>query len=257
MASSHLQRWALTLSAYDYDIRYKRRVEHANADVFSRLPLPEMLSEVPMPGDAVLLFETLQKTPTMAADIRMWTNRDPVLSEVRDRVIHGWRGMAGKEFAPFQQRREELSVQEGCVLWGNRVVVPLKGCDLVLESLHENHPGISRLKAVARGVVWWPGIDTDIERKVKSCLSCLQNQKMPLVAPLHPWEWPAHPWERIHVDYAGPFLDRMFLIVVDAHSKWLEAVSYFSEYNSIPDEVVCNTWSSQTVGVRQWHSIHK
>jgi hypothetical protein len=115
--------------------------------------------------------------------------------------------MAGKEFTPFQQRREELSVQEGCVLWGNIVVVPLKGHDLVLESLHENYPGISRLKAVARGVVWWPGIDTDTERKVKSCLSCLQNQKMPPVAPLHPWEWPAHLWERIHVDYAGPFLD--------------------------------------------------
>ena len=41
--------------------------------------------------------------------------------------------------------------------------------------------------------------------------------------PLPPWEWPETPWNRLHVDYAGPFLGKMFLIVVDAHSKWIDA----------------------------------
>ncbi|CAB3981662.1 PREDICTED: uncharacterized protein K02A2.6-like [Paramuricea clavata] len=40
--------------------------------------------------------------------------------------------------------------------------------------------------------------------------------------PLHPWEWPGHPWTRLHIDYAGPFKGEMFLVVVDAYSKWLE-----------------------------------
>ena len=48
------------------------------------------------------------------------------------------------------------------------------------------------------------------------------NQKAPAAAPMHPWEWPARPWSRIHIDYTGPFLGKMFLIVVDAHSKWME-----------------------------------
>ena len=39
---------------------------------------------------------------------------------------------------------------------------------------------------------------------------------------MHPWEWPARPWSCIHIDYAGPFLGKMFLIVVEAHSKWME-----------------------------------
>ena len=42
------------------------------------------------------------------------------------------------------------------------------------------------------------------------------------MAPLHPWEWPGKPWSRIHIDYAGPFQGRMFLVIVDSHSKWLE-----------------------------------
>lgn len=41
-------------------------------------------------------------------------------------------------------------------------------------------------------------------------------------APLHLWEWPEEPWQCIHVDFAGPFEDRMFLVAVDAHSKWPE-----------------------------------
>lgn len=43
----------------------------------------------------------------------------------------------------------------------------------------------------------------------------------PPTAPLHPWELPDKPWTRLHVDYAGPFLGKFFLVIIDAHSKWL------------------------------------
>ena len=65
-------------------------------------------------------------------------------------------------------------------------------------------------------------MDSDLEEKVKSCMSCQQNQKTPEVAPLHPWEWPQRPWSRLHIDYAGPFLGKMFLVTIDAYSKWLD-----------------------------------
>ena len=46
---------------------------------------------------------------------------------------------------------------------------------------------------------------------------------MPLPAPLQPWSWPTRPWSRLHLDYAGPFLSKMILVLIDAHSKWIEA----------------------------------
>ena len=78
------------------------------------------------------------------------------------------------------------------------------------------------MKGLARSFVSWPGMDSDLEEKVKSCMSCQQNQKTPEVAPLHPWEWPQRPWSRLHIDYAGPFLGKMFLVTLDAYSKWLD-----------------------------------
>ena len=48
-------------------------------------------------------------------------------------------------------------------------------------------------------------------------------QNSPPQIPTHPWEWPQRPWARLHIDYAGPFMGKMFLVTVDTHSKWLEA----------------------------------
>ena len=61
-----------------------------------------------------------------------------------------------------------------------------------------------------------------IEETATTCPTCQKNRCMPQPAPLHPWDWPEEPWQRIHVDFAGPFEDRMFLVAVDAHSKWPE-----------------------------------
>ena len=79
------------------------------------------------------------------------------------------------------------------------------------------------MKASARSYVWWPKTDADLEQKVHQCCPFEENKESPPEAPLHPWEWPYKPWVRLHLDYACPFLGKMFLIVMDAHSKWMEA----------------------------------
>ena len=91
-----------------------------------------------------------------------------------------------------------------------------------MELLHGGHPGNARMKGLARSFVWWPGIDHDLEEKVKACDACQRVRHSPAQAPLHPWEFPKRPWERLHADFAGPFQGKMFLVVVDAYSKWLE-----------------------------------
>ena len=80
------------------------------------------------------------------------------------------------------------------------------------------------MKGLVHSVVWWPGLEEDIEHTVKDYHQCQVTRKSPAPVPLHPWEWSARPWARVHVDHAGPFVGKNFLVVVDAHSKWLEVI---------------------------------
>ena len=78
------------------------------------------------------------------------------------------------------------------------------------------------MKSIARIHVWWPKIDQDITDMMHRCSPCQSNRSKPALAPVHPRVWPTCVWQRIHIDFAGPFLGHMFLLVVDSHSKWLE-----------------------------------
>ena len=154
-------------------------------------------------------MELLETTPITADQVKDWTRRSPVLARILKFIKQGWPSKCSEaELQPYFQRRDELSVQDDCILWGNRVVVPPQGRSQVIGELHETHPGICKMKSLARSYVWWPNMDKDLESRVRTCENCQMNRKNPPEAPLHPWEWPSRPWERIHIDYAGPFLGK-------------------------------------------------
>ncbi len=125
MASARIQRWALTLSAYNYRIVFKPGSLHANADLLSRLPLPVEPAEVPLPDETVLLLESIEASPVSAAQIKTLVDRDPVLSRVRDSVRQGWRLTDEVEMLPYQRRKDELSVQDGCLLCASGATLDL------------------------------------------------------------------------------------------------------------------------------------
>ena len=102
------------------------------------------------------------------------------------------------------------------------------------------------MKSPVRYYVWWPSMDQELEQKVKECVHCQLVQNLPPQVPTHPWEWPQRPWARLHIDYAGPFMGKLFLVAVDAHSKWLEAhvVETLTSAGTIRKlSYVCNTWN--------------
>ena len=201
-ASAHIRRWSLQLAAYEYTITFRGTKLHGNADTLSRLPLPNAPAEVPMEPELVLLLQHLDESPVTVNDIRKWTKRDPLLAQVLQFVEQGWPHKFDSSLAPYSSRSTELSVLDGCILWGARVVIPPQGQQAVLQELHTAHPGMTRMKALAIMYVWWPGLDTDIEESVRLCDECQLNQSNPPLAPLNPWNWPTRPWARLHLDYA-------------------------------------------------------
>ena len=84
----------------------------------------------------------------------------------------------------------------------------------------------------------------------KTCDVCLAVKQSPPTAPLHPWTWPAKPWTRIHVDFAGLFLGKMFFVVVDAHSKWPEVFDMKSTTAQYMIEILRSLFSSHGLPVQ-------
>ena len=79
--------------------------------------------------------------------------------------------------------------------------------------------GIVKSKSIS---FWWPGIDNDVERFIKNCGICASQLPDPRKCELVPWKSSNRPSSRIHLDYAGPFKDFYFLILVDSYSNWIE-----------------------------------
>ena len=223
LAASRMQRWALLLSAHQYDIKYRKGDQHCNADGLSRLPLPVKHSEPKQAG--IFYFKEVAATPVTSAHVKTHTRTDPILSEVLDIISCGRKGVMTPSLKPYLVRRNELSVQSGCLLWGYRVIIPPALREKVLDELHSGHCGVVRMKEIARSYFWWPSLDAAIEEKAKSCSACQRLRNLPQLAPLHPWDWPEEPWQRVHIDFAGPLEGHMYLIVVDAHSKWPEVTT--------------------------------
>ena len=169
-------------------------------------------------------------------------------------TANGWPQEVDKVLLPYWRKRQELTSESGCLLWGIRVLVPDKLRAKLSEELHCDHPGICCMKSVARSYFWWPGVDKAIEELAKSCQSCQAVKQAPAAAPLHPWIWPTRPWQRVHLDFTGPFQGSMFLVAIDAHSKWpevyamssttaertIEVLRYLFAAYGIPEKIVTN-----------------
>ena len=169
--------------------------------------------------------QQLSRHPVSASEIARETSRHPTMAKALSLTQNGWPVdfCLAPELKPYFTRKHELTVQQGCLMWGLKTIIPPTLQESVLGELHRAFPGIACMKATARSHVWWPGIDNDIEKTARRCQQCFKTRKAHPVAPLFPWSWPTAPWQRVHVDFAT-CQSNHYLIMVDAHSKWPEVV---------------------------------
>ena len=111
--------------------------------------------------------------------------------------MSGWpQYLKEEELQPYFQCRTELSVDQDCVLWGTRVVIPTSLRPNLLLYLHSDHMGIVRMKAMARQYLWWPRLNAEIEEIARNCESCREQDPMLSKVSAASWDWPAGPWRR-------------------------------------------------------------
>ena len=124
------------------------------------------------------------------------------------------------------------------------MVIPAKFQEPVLKLLHEGHPGMIRMKLLAKLHVWWPSITTNIEQAVQNCTNCAMMARDPQRVPLHSWDFPRKPWQQLHLDYAGPFKGKMWLILIGAYSKWPEVHVMTETTSKVTQKSICSPGSA-------------
>ena len=198
-------------------------------------------------SDTILTFEVFDEYPVInSKEIAKYTRRVGNFSVLERYIKHGFpeQSQCQQELLPFYFRKDELSIQRGCIMWGNRIVIPPLLRQRVLNLLHIGHPGINRMKELARSYTWWPKIDKDIEEKVRMCSNCQFARNSSEQNLNHPWERTVRVGERVHIDFAGPVDKHMLLILVDSHSKWIEAIPMKSTTASDTIEVLEEIFAS-------------
>ena len=104
--------------------------------------------------------------------------------------MEGWPQRSVEDnLKPFYQHKDQLTTDQGCLLWGTHMIIPkvlqsrlLQLQSQLLQELHFTHPGMVKMKLLACGYMWWPKIDCNIEEIVKTCKECAAQQSLPPVA---------------------------------------------------------------------------
>lgn len=234
VTGARVQRWSLFLSQYDYVIKHRKGSMMGNADALSRLPqnIPTNISEyclnfLNVTGDLKLDAKLVQKE----------VENDPKLQKVIKYIVNdSWPKNCKDDFInAFKSRKVNLTFSQGCIWNGQRIYIPVALREIVLNILHESHPGTVKMKSIARGSVWWLNIDRDIEYFVSSCNPCQEvNPKFePKIS--QSWEKTLSPFQRVHIDFCY-FESKTLLVMCDTYTKWLE-VKILSKSNA--KEVIC------------------
>lgn len=233
--ASRMQHYALFLQSFNYDIQYRKSELHANADCLSRLPIPATDT---YECDTVDEFHnaTFNTLPVTAEQVGQATLQDDELSKLLKHIRTGQGYCKNNKFHSVPIT--EFTLSNDVIFREHKVVIPAKLQPKILQELHSGHFGVVRMKHLARSYVWWNKIDNDIENLVKNCFECNAYRNNPVKITNHIWEPASIPFERVHADFAGPFLGHYFFILVDSFTKWPE-IHVVKNINSVTTIEIC------------------
>ncbi len=221
--SPRMERWMIRKQPFNMEVKYLKGAENA-ADFLSRHPKKEEKeSELTKAAEAYVNFISTRYTPVKMTTEEIATDSlaDPVLQAVKQALSnHKW-PIENEEVMKFFKYRDELSVtKQGIILRATRICVPKKLQQKAIDLAHEGHQGIARTKQLLRTKVWFPGIDKEVETRLKSCMPCLLTTSENNRAPIKMSDLPTGPWKNLSMDFFTLPDGEELMVIIDDYSKF-------------------------------------
>ena len=187
-----------------FQVHHKAGVTNSAADAVSRYPTEPNENAEDDENEEQLLVAGICRDITNVSTIT-WdvlvreTEKDPPL----DLVLNYLSGKAdisevNKEYRKYA---DSMYMNEGVILYKDRVVIPTALRQTALENLHAAHQGVSSMEARASTILFWPGMSDDINRTRAKCTECNINAPSQASLPSVPANTPSTPFEKIFADY--------------------------------------------------------
>jgi len=217
--AARLQRWALTLSAYDYTIINRPASDLVVADYLSRYAMASSAEGTPTQINFNEGITALAKKAMFKQIMNTSTYQS-----LKRYIQEGVQEEIPIEFRKFKSIINNMTVQEDYIYVEDKLFVPEEFVPYVLNQLHETHLGIVATKRLARNHYFWFGMSKTIEDKIRSCQYCNRfKDRYSKKTELSPWPVSKYPWEKVHVDFCeinGKYL----FVLVDSYTKFPEVV---------------------------------
>jgi hypothetical protein len=153
-------------------------------------------------------------------ELKRTVEEDPTLQRLSDCIEKGRMGNSADIIA-YRQIFSELTLVDGLIMRGERIVIPEKLQKQMIQIAHEGHQGIVSTKQMLRAHVWFPGIDAAVEKYVGRCIGCQATTPLNHREPLTMTKLPEGPWERVSMDFVGPLPNKdMILVLWDQYAKY-------------------------------------
>ena len=233
-------RFRLRLDRFSFDIQHVPGKELYTADTLSRAPVQCKISV-----DSVELQElaelcvahVISHLPAGSKRIdsyREAQSKDVICKQVMTYCRTGWPHLKDldQSFKPYWEFHSELTICDGLLMRGPRVVIPEVLQKEILHKLHGGHQGITRCRSRAQISVWWPGLTQQLKDFIQQCPECARDYR-PNKEPLIPSTLPDYPWQQVAAD--------LFQL---KGSEYLVIVDYFSRY---PEVHKLTTTTSQSI----------
>ena len=219
---ARIERWLLRLQSFTFNVIYRAGRENI-ADSISRLCKIEVSASFDESCEQGV-FQIIDNSTSIAMTISEIATHSLEDRDIVDAIEYikadSWPSDITNIYYPF---RYELLAVENMLIRGSRLVIPKSLRGKVLSLAHEGHPGESAMKRRLRSKVWWPMIDRDVEKFVKTCFNCLLVSRPNNPAPMDRHVFPNGPWQCVASDLLGPIPNGDYLFVlIDYYSRYQE-----------------------------------
>lgn len=221
-----LQRMRLELQRYSLDVRYKRGNELYIADALSRDFIIRkdkehvLITEL----EEIDMRSNLAVAPERLSEIEEESKIDPEMNILRAYIADGWpesRHEIKDVVKAYYDYRDELSLDQGVLFRGEKVIIPKKLRYKIMTKIHTGHVGASGCIQRARNIIFWPHMAKEIKDYISRCSTCNKFSNEQTKEPMIRDELPTRPWQKVASDIFT-LNQENYIILADYYSNFFE-----------------------------------